>query len=102
LPFFRLATRAVRRTWTPQFWTKSAAHSAAISNVSPLNLIFADPNEGITFNATSPAGIDDSGIGLVVNGVNVSQNLLISGSSSNKIVAYHGLQSNLITTLRLH
>src|SRR5262249_26322493 len=71
-----------------------------ISSVSPLNMIFVNPSDGISFNARSPAGttINNSGIGLVVNGTNVSASLVISGSSSNKTVAYHGLQSNMIYT----
>jgi len=71
-----------------------------ISNVFPLNMIFVNPNDGITFNLSSPSGftINNSGIGLVVNGTNVSGSLVISGSSSNKNVAYHGLQSNLTYT----
>ena len=71
-----------------------------IGNLFPLNMIFVDPNDGITFNVSSPSGftINDSAISLVVNGVDVSSTLAISGSSSNKNVAYHGLQSNLTYT----
>jgi hypothetical protein len=68
-----------------------------IGNVSPLNMIFVNPNDGVSFNASSPAGntISNGSIGLMLNGVNVSSALVISGSSSNKNVLYHGLQSNL-------
>ncbi|HZR20730.1 MAG TPA: hypothetical protein VFE51_25845 [Verrucomicrobiae bacterium] len=71
-----------------------------ISNVFPLNMIFVAPSNGLSFNVSSPAGfiINNSGIGLVLNGTNVSANLVISGSSSNKNVSYHGLQSNLTYT----
>jgi len=71
-----------------------------INNFFPLNMIFVNPNDGITFNVSSPSGftINNSGIHLVVNGANVSGSLAISGSSSNKNVAYHGLQSNLTYT----
>ncbi len=71
-----------------------------ISSLFPLNLIFVNPSDGITFNASSPSGftINNSGIQLVVNGVNVSSSLVISGSTSNKNVAYSGLQSNLTYT----
>jgi hypothetical protein len=69
-----------------------------INNVFPLNMIFVNPNDGFTFNVSSPSGftINSSGIGLVINGSNVSAGLVITGSSSNKNVAYHGLQSNLV------
>ena len=71
-----------------------------ISSLFPLNMIFVNPSDGITFNVSSPSGftINNSGIQLVVNGVDVSGSLAISGSASNKNVAYYGLQSNLTYT----
>jgi hypothetical protein len=71
-----------------------------ITNLFPVNMIFVNPSDGITFNVNSPSGftINNGAIGMVVNGVNVSGSLVISGSSSNKNVAYHGLQSNLTYT----
>ena len=67
-----------------------------ISSLFPLNMIFVIPGDGITFNASSPSGftINNSGIQLVVNGVDVSSSLAISGTASNKSVAYFGLHSN--------
>ena len=71
-----------------------------ISGLFPLNMIFVNPSDGITFNVSSPSGftINNSDIHLVVNGLDVSGSLAISGSSSNKNVAYYGLQSNLTYT----
>jgi hypothetical protein len=71
-----------------------------ISSLYPLNAIFVNPADGISFNVSSPSGftINNSGIGLVLNGVNVSGSLVISGSSSNKNISYFGLQSNLTYT----
>lgn len=71
-----------------------------ISDFFPLNMIFVNPNDGITFSVSSPSGftIDSSGIHLAVNGADVSASLAISGSASNKSVAYYGLQSNLVYT----
>jgi hypothetical protein len=71
-----------------------------ISNLFPLNMIFVNPADGISFNVRSPSGftINNSAIGVVVNGVNVSGSLGISGSSSNKNVTYSGLLSNLTYT----
>jgi len=68
-----------------------------ISSLFPQNMIFVNPADGITFNVSSPSGftINNSSIGLIVNGVNVSGSLNITGSSSNKNVTYLGLQSNL-------
>jgi hypothetical protein len=71
-----------------------------ITNLFPVNMIFVNPTDGISFNVSSPSGfaISNSAIGLVVNGVDVSGSLAISGSSSNKSVSYHGLQSNTVYT----
>lgn len=71
-----------------------------ISSLFPLNMIFVNPSNGITFNVSSPSGftINSNAIHLVVNGVDVSGSLAISGSSSNKNAAYYGLQSNLTYT----
>jgi hypothetical protein len=71
-----------------------------ISNLFPLNMIFVNPSDGITFSASSPSGntINSSSIHLVLNGTDVSGSLIISGSSSNKSVSYTGLQSNLTYT----
>ena len=72
-----------------------------INSLFPLNMIFVNPSDGITFNVSSPSGFTINrqyAIGLVVNGVDVSGSLAISGSSSNKNVAYHGLQSNTVYT----
>jgi len=71
-----------------------------ISNLLPVNMIFVNPSDGISFTVSSPSGfpINDSAIGLVLNGVDVSGSLAISGSSSTKNLTYNGLQSNLTYT----
>lgn len=71
-----------------------------ISSLFPLNMIFVNPSDGISFNVSSPSGftINSNSIRLVVNGVNVSGSLAVGGSSSSKNVAYYGLQSNLTYT----
>jgi hypothetical protein len=72
-----------------------------ITNLFPVNnMIFVNPNDGLSFNVSSPSGftISNSAIHLVLNGVDVSGSLAISGSSSNKNAAYYGLQSNLTYT----
>ncbi len=71
-----------------------------ISSLFPQNMIFVNPSDGISFNVSSPNGFtaNNSGIHLVVNGVDVSASLSISGSISTKSVSYNGLQSNLTYT----
>jgi hypothetical protein len=74
-----------------------------ITNLFPVSMIFVNPADGISFNVGSPSGftINNSAIGLVVNGVDVSGSLAISGSSSNKSVSYLGLQSNTVYTVSI-
>ena len=72
-----------------------------ISSLFPQDtMIFVNPNDGLTFTASSPSGftINNSGIHVTVNGTDVSGSLAITGSASSKNVAYHGLQSNLTYT----
>jgi hypothetical protein len=70
----------------------------SIANLFPLNMIFVNPSDGMSFNATSPSGntINSNSISVVLNGVNITSSLSISGTSSNKTVTYHGLQSNTV------
>jgi hypothetical protein len=67
-----------------------------ISNLFPLNMIFVNPGDGLSFNVSSPSGytINASGIHLTLNGTDVSASLGVTGSSSSKTVTYSGLQSN--------
>lgn len=71
-----------------------------ISHILPLNMIFVDPADGISFQVHSPSGfdIDDEDIRLILNTVDVSESLAISGTSSNKSAAYFGLESNTTYT----
>jgi hypothetical protein len=68
-----------------------------VSNIFPQNMIFVAPRNGFSFDVSSPSGltIDNDAIHLLLNGEDVSSNLAIIGSSSNKAVSYHGLQSNM-------
>lgn len=78
----------------------SGAIPPAIGSVFPLNMIFVNPNDGLSFTASSPDGatIATNNISVILNGVNISSSLAFSGSSSNKSVSYHGLQSNTVYT----
>lgn len=70
-----------------------------IANLYPQQMIFVPPSAGITFDVSSPSGhvIGTNGIHVVLNGVNVSSNLTITGNigNTNLSVFYNGLQSNL-------
>ena len=61
-------------------------------------MIFVPPGNGLNFNVSSPSGstINTNAIHLILNGADVSGSLAITGSSSNRNVAYHGLQSNTV------
>jgi hypothetical protein len=74
-----------------------------ISNLFPLNMIFVNPNDGLSFTVTSPGGftINNSAIRVIANGSNVSSGLSISGSASSKNVSWSGLQSNTTYTVSI-
>lgn len=75
----------------------SGALPPVLSNVSPGNKLFAPANAGFSFTVTSPSGtaIPDSGIGVTLNGSNVSAGLSISGTPSARNVSYLALVTNL-------
>jgi hypothetical protein len=75
----------------------SGLEAPVISSIYPQNMIFFPQSNGFNFNVSSPSGstINNSGIHLSLNGVDVSGSLAISGSSSNKAVSYQGLLSNM-------
>src|SRR5262249_21791085 len=68
------------------------------ANLFPLNMIFVNPADGLSFNVSSPdlATINSSAIQVVLNGSNISSGLTITGTSSNKNVSYTGLKSNTV------
>jgi hypothetical protein len=73
-----------------------------IADLQPQNEIFVPPSSGISFNVGSPSGhvINTNAVHLVLNGLDVSRNLTIAGSSTNNTstnlnVSYSGLQSNV-------
>jgi hypothetical protein len=68
-----------------------------ITNILPQNMIFFPQSNGFNFSVSSPSGstINNSGIHLTLNGVDVSSSLAVTGSLSNKVVSYLGLQSNM-------
>jgi hypothetical protein len=74
-----------------------------ISSLYPQNMIFVNPSSNISFNVSSPSGftIHGSGIGMIVNGLDVSGSLAISGTASSKNVVYAGLLSNATYTVSI-
>jgi|GEM_PF-1069972 len=67
-----------------------------ISNVYPQNMIFVPASSNLTFDVASPSGttINNNAIHLVLNGVDVSSQLLIASLPTFKSVAYQHLESN--------
>jgi hypothetical protein len=67
----------------------------SISNLYPDGTGLFQAASAFSFTAASTAtAINDSGIKVVVNGVDVSSNLVITGSSMSKNVVYPGIVSN--------
>jgi hypothetical protein len=74
-----------------------------VNNLFPLNMIFVNPNDGLSFNVSSASGftINNNAIRVIANGSNVSSGLSISGSASSKNVSWSGLQSNTTYTVSI-
>ena len=74
-----------------------------VNNLFPLNMIFVNPNDGLSFNVSSPSGftINNNAIQVVANNSNVSAGLVFSGSASSKNVTWSGLQSNTTYTVSI-
>jgi hypothetical protein len=69
-----------------------------IENLSPDGSTpFVNPANKLSFQAVSPcAGIAATGIEVLLNGVNISPLLSISGSALNRSVSFSGLATNVI------
>jgi hypothetical protein len=74
-----------------------------VNNLFPLNMIYVNPNDGLSFNVSSPSGftINNNAIRVIANGSNISSGLSISGSASSKNVSWSGLQSNTTYTVSI-
>lgn len=74
-----------------------------VNNLFPQNMIFVNPNDGLSFNVTSPSGftINNNAIRVIANGTDVSSSLSVSGSASSKNVNWSGLQSNTTYTVSI-
>ena len=64
----------------------------AIANVYPDGTILMQVTNTLSFTASSGAAITN--IQVVLNGVDVSSNLVVTGSSTSKCVTYSGLKTN--------
>jgi hypothetical protein len=64
----------------------------AIANVSPNGVILMQVTNTLSFTATSGSAITN--IQVVLNGVDISSNLVVTGSSTSKSVTYSGLRTN--------
>jgi hypothetical protein len=74
----------------------SGPTAPVIGSISPGAILMANPANGISFTASSASStpINDADIHVTLNGTDISPNLLITGTTTNKNVSYHGLQTN--------
>ena len=69
-----------------------------ISNVAPTNNALFATETALSFTATSPLGINNSGVKLWLNGADVSSGLVFSGPNTSLNVSYPLLKPNTIYT----
>lgn len=76
-------------------WALSAPSLPEIRLLPPANGgVFLPPGGGISFRASSAQPIDPSGIRLLLNGLDETPNLIISGDPTNRLATLSGLDSN--------
>ena len=70
-----------------------------MSNLNPTGTHPFETTNGLSFSVTSPgATIANTGIGVTLDGVDVSSHLQLGGSGSTRTVGYPGLQLNAMHT----
>lgn len=70
----------------------------AIANITPDgSALFNPAGPGLTFTASSPtATISASGVSVILNGLDISASLQVTGPANNRTVSYLGLKSNRV------
>ncbi|MDB6017152.1 MAG: hypothetical protein JWR19_1641 [Pedosphaera sp.] len=79
---------------------RQAAAPISIGNIYPNGLALQQATNSLSFTATSPNGINANGIKVVLNGADVTGQLLVSGPSPSpsQTVSFPGLLTNVIYT----
>jgi hypothetical protein len=85
--------------WFDNAYLTAPIDPPVIANLYPDGTVLQQNTNKLSFNATSAAPINSSGISLVLNGVDVSGSLVFTGSGTTNVnVSYTGLQANMIYT----
>ncbi len=74
----------------------------SISGVNPSGTVLFQPTNSLVFTASSAAGISTNSITVTVNGTNVSNQLVFTGSSTSWNVNYPHLQTNNSYAVLIH
>ena len=83
-------------------WPLGLSPLPRISNITPGNRTsFVDPTGGISFDVSSPEPMASSEIELTVNGVDVTGNLTVTGSSTAWSAMYDELEADRIYTVEI-
>ncbi|MGC3957360.1 MAG: hypothetical protein QM813_05190 [Verrucomicrobiota bacterium] len=70
---------------------RQASTPVAVTGLYPNGLSLMQGTNSLNFTVNSAAGINTSGIKVVVNGTDVSGSLVIGGTANNRTVSYTGL-----------
>jgi hypothetical protein len=74
----------------------------SITGVNPSGAVLFQPTNALVFTASSAAGISTNSITVTVNGINVSNLLVFSGSSVSWNVSYPNLKTNQTYAVVIH
>ena len=87
-----------------EFEVYPSPQSLSISGISPVSQgVFVDPASDVTFTVSSTVtNIPTSGVQLIINGIDVSSQLVFTGSPMNLNVSFAGLLPNEINSLTIN
>ena len=89
---FRFYTMAASTNFLESIRQSSAI--IGLSSLYPSDSLLLEGTNTLAFTATSPNGIAAGGFQVVLNGADVSSQLVVGGTTASRTVAYSGLESN--------
>jgi hypothetical protein len=87
--------------WFDNAYLTAPVDPPVITGLYPDGTRLLQATNKLSFTASSLVPITNSGISVVLNGVDVSGSLVITGPATNRSVSYTGLQSNKVYTAAL-
>lgn len=89
--------------WFDDAYLTAPINPPVIANLYPDGTLLEQSTNSLSFSVTSQATINSSGVDVVLNGVDISSNLVITGAGTTNItVSYPGLKTNATYTATIN